>query len=297
MRTKNHPGTVVQASWLATALAGLLAFATPVTASLAGERAAGPTHRAAITTNLTLDGTASDVLSNARRRPDPSAAVPATRVLAEHGEAPVARIAPVRRSHVLVRANPAMVARAHPWSGAKVIGEVPAVSRFYHEPLELWVEEMSRNGRWGRIEIPYAWPQREGWIELDGLRRHRTPITVRVDLSRRTVRVYRGDELLYRVIGAIGAPVSPTPTGDYVVTDRVPFSAGSSLGSFAFGISGIQPNLPPGWSGGDQLAIHGTNSPSSIGQSVSAGCIRVSQTALEAFLPLLRQGTPVLIRP
>ncbi|MCD6020371.1 MAG: L,D-transpeptidase catalytic domain, partial [Actinomycetia bacterium] len=44
-----------------------------------------------------------------------------------------------------------------------------------------------------------------------------------------------------------------------------------------------------------QLAIHGTNNPSSIGQSVSAGCIRVSETTLDRLLPLLEYGTPVII--
>ena len=118
-------------------------------------------------------------------------------------------------------------------------------------------------------------------------------MTVRVDLSRHEVVVERRGEVLVRVPGATGAAISPTPPGEYVVTDHVAFGAGSSLGSFAFGISGIQPRLPPGWSGGDQLAIHGTNDPSSIGRSASAGCVRVSEWALDRFKPLLRQGTPV----
>ncbi|MGZ8572179.1 MAG: L,D-transpeptidase, partial [Actinomycetota bacterium] len=120
---------------------------------------------------------------------------------------------------------------------------------------------------------------------------------VEVDLSAHVVRVYKRDRLVLRTAGATGSPASPTPPGDYVVTDRVPFAAGSSLGSFAFGISGIQPRLPAGWSGGDQLAIHGTNQPWSIGRSVSAGCIRVSERTLDRLKPLLRLGTPVLIRP
>ena len=96
---------------------------------------------------------------------------------------------------------------------------------------------------------------------------------------------------------ATGAPVSPTPPGEYFVTDRIPFPSGGSLGTFAFGISGIQPNLPPGWSGGNQLAIHGTNDPSSIGTSASAGCMRVSEQALDRLLPLLQLGTPVIVEP
>ena len=103
------------------------------------------------------------------------------------------------------------------------------------------------------------------------------------------------DDLLSSVPAAIGSPSSPTPPGHYVVTDRVPFPSGGALGTFAFGISGIQPRLPAGWSGGNQLAIHGTNSPSSIGTSASAGCVRVSEWSIDRFKPLLRLGTPVLI--
>src|SRR5207249_11728355 len=116
-------------------------------------------------------------------------------------------------------------------------------------------------------------------------------------LSKHVVVVLRKGRVLYRFHAATGAPNTPTPTGRYFVTDRVPFPRTSSYGSFAFGLSGIQPHLPSGWSGGNQLAIHGTNQPSSIGHSVSAGCLRVSQRALRELKPLLALGTPVVISP
>lgn len=198
---------------------------------------------------------------------------------------------------LLVHVRSGLVARRHPAPSARAVGTVATASRFYDVPIVLWVETVSANGKWGRVELPYVWPRTDGWIPLAGLDRDSTWIRVEVDLSSHTVRVYKRDRLVVRAAGATGAPTSPTPPGDYVVTDRVPFSAGSSLGTFAFGISGIQPRLPAGWSGGDQLAIHGTNQPWSIGRSVSAGCIRVSERTLDRLKPLLRLGTPVLIRP
>ena len=98
-----------------------------------------------------------------------------------------------------------------------------------------------------------------------------------------------------RFVAATGSPTSPTPTGNYFVTDRVAFPRTSPYGSFAFGISGIQPRLPSGWSGGDLLAIHGTNDPASIGKSVSTGCLRVGERALARLKLLLVRGTPVVI--
>jgi lipoprotein-anchoring transpeptidase ErfK/SrfK len=81
-----------------------------------------------------------------------------------------------------------------------------------------------------------------------------------------------------------------------VISDRVAFPGGGVLGTYAFGLSGIQPNLPPGWSGGNQLAIHGTNDPSSIGRSASAGCLRVAERVLDRLKRVLRVGTPVVLQ-
>jgi L,D-transpeptidase-like protein len=200
-----------------------------------------------------------------------------------------------RLTNLLVRVHGTTPAYARPRAGAAQIGVVPGGSKYFGFPIVAWVEKVSRDGRWGRVELPYTWPRREGWIRLAGLRHETTRIRVEVDLSQHLVTVRKLDRILFRASGATGAPWSPTPVGEYFVTDRVPFSAGGSLGSFAFGISGIQPRLPAGWSGGNQLAIHGTNNPSSIGTSASAGCVRVSEGTLARLLPLLRYGTPVIV--
>ena len=120
-------------------------------------------------------------------------------------------------------------------------------------------------------------------------------MSVVADLSDHRIEVRSRDRVLFRADTATGAPASPTPVGHYFVSDRVAFPGGGSLGTFAFGISGIQPHLPAGWSGGNQLAIHGTNDPGSIGRSASAGCLRVSERTLDRLRPLLRLGTPVVI--
>ena len=208
----------------------------------------------------------------------------------------IARVAArvARWTNVLVKMPRTLPAFARPRAGAAQVGVVPAGSKYYGIPIVAWVEEVSADGRWGRVELPYTWPRREGWIRLHGLHRGVTRVRVEVDLSTHTVTVRKFGNVLFRAPGATGAPSTPTPVGEYFVTDRVPFSGGS-YGTFAFGISGIQPRLPVGWSGGNQLAIHGTNSPSSIGQSVSAGCVRVSESTLDRLIPLLVYGTPVIV--
>ena len=257
------------------------------------------------------------VVSFAGHQPgDAAHAMPAVTTAFAGGEgvAPLRALAPVRPAQrgtvampgphdhtapepqLLVRIPHAMTARAHPSAGARAVGTLVSSSKYYHVALTAWVEETAKHGRWGRVALPYAWPHRHGWIPLRGLPHARTFVEVHVDLSRHRITVTKFGKTLFGARGATGATSSPTPVGRYFVTDRVPFGSGSALGSFAFGISGIQPHLPAGWSGGNQLAIHGTNDPSSIGRSASAGCVRVSERTLHRLLPLLRLGTPVVIQ-
>jgi lipoprotein-anchoring transpeptidase ErfK/SrfK len=196
--------------------------------------------------------------------------------------------------HMLVRIERAMPITARP-GGGRLVGTMPAGSRYYGIPTVAWVRDLSRDGRHGLVDVPYTARRAAGWIALRGLARSWTRVSVEADLSEHRITVHRGDEVLFHAPAGTGSPSSPTPTGRYFVTDRVPFPSGGVLGTFAFGISGIQPNLPAGWSGGDQLAIHGTNDPSSIGRSSSAGCLRVSQAILTRLRRVLRLGTPVVV--
>jgi lipoprotein-anchoring transpeptidase ErfK/SrfK len=200
-----------------------------------------------------------------------------------------------RGSQLLVDVVRDLPIRVRP-GGGDVVGLLPRGSRYFGTPITAWVEDVTPGGRFGRVSVPYSATRQSGWIRLRGLDRHETRVFVRVDLSRHWVTVRRGYRPLFGMRAATGAPSSPTPVGHYFVTDLVAFPVGGSYGSFAFGISGIQTSPPAGWTGGDQLAIHGTNEPWTIGASASAGCIRVSERALSRLRPILRLGTPVVIR-
>lgn len=201
-----------------------------------------------------------------------------------------------RDRHLLVQVERAMRVTSRP-GGGRVVGVVPARSPYYGVPTHAWVLRLSPDGRFGLIPVPYAGRAVTGWLRLRGLRTSMTRISVLADLSGHRISVRRGDRVIFSAPAATGAASTPTPVGRYVVSDRVAFSAGSVYGTFAFGLSGIQTHLPAGWTGGNQLAIHGTNDPSSIGRSASYGCLRVSERVLDRLRPLLRLGTPVLVRP
>jgi hypothetical protein len=270
-------------SWLGPLLAGMLALTAPTAAAIVGQRSEALTPHAAA-------AVARQARHGERWAGEGSGRTGVWRHTTARD--------PLLGSHLLIHVpSSGIAAHGSPWRSSPVVGTVAGSSRYYHVPLVIWVQATNARGDWGEVELPYVWPRTEGWIPMAGLRHETTRITVTVDLSEHRIDVFRRGALMYKMSGATGAYSSPTPPGHYVVTDRVPFWPGSALGSFAFGISGIQPRLPAGWSGGDQLAIHGTNDPWSIGRSVSAGCVRVSESSLHHLEPLLRLGTPVVIRP
>jgi hypothetical protein len=183
------------------------------------------------------------------------------------------------------------------WPGGPAMGTMAATSPLGAHSWS-WALSTTSNHRWARIVLPWRPNGQSGWINLAGRRVTRTAIWVRADLSRRTVTLMKGRSPLVVFKSAVGTASTPTPTGRFSVTDLV--ATGDPYGPFgwyAFGLSGHQPNLPAGWGGGDQLAIHGTNNPASIGTAASAGCLRVSAAALGTLKRYLRVGTPVVIQP
>ena len=138
-----------------------------------------------------------------------------------------------------------------------------------------------------------AWVNRRN----GGLHVRRTAYSLHADLSGRWLELRRGGHRVRRITVAVGRPGSETPTGRFAVTDKLNGrSFGSYYGCCVLALSGHQPKLPAGWSGGDRLAIHGTNSPGTIGVAASAGCLRAGDADLQALMRRVPVGTPVFIR-
>jgi lipoprotein-anchoring transpeptidase ErfK/SrfK len=121
-------------------------------------------------------------------------------------------------------------------------------------------------------------------------------MAISVDLSKRTLELRRGKRLVKSLSVAIGRPGSATPRGRFSITDKIPGSRyGSYYGCCILALNGTQPNPPPGWRGGNRLAIHGTNAPGSIGKASSAGCLRAADADLRTLMRRVPLGTPVFV--
>ena len=196
---------------------------------------------------------------------------------------------------LLVSAPHGTTVRSSP--GAATVAHLPAATPL-GAPTWLWVLRTTTNRRWGRIVLPLKPNGRTGWINLHGLRTVHTSTWIRASLHDRRIWLMHGSRPLASFSAAIGAVTTPTPIGRFSVTDSLATGDPSGpFGRYAFGLSGHQPHLPPNWSGGDQLAIHGTDDPASIGTAASHGCLRVSSHALARLRPALHLGTPVVIMP
>ena len=94
---------------------------------------------------------------------------------------------------------------------------------------------------------------------------------------------------------AVGAEVSPSPTGAFEIvsrlTDPTYYHAGVVIPA------GPENPLGPRWVGFNKkgYGIHGTNMPGSIGKAASHGCIRMRNHDIEQFFTMVSVGDTVEI--
>ena len=68
-------------------------------------------------------------------------------------------------------------------------------------------------------------------------------------------------------------------------------------GGCVLALTAHQPHIPQGWGGGNEIAIHSTLDPTSIGQPVSLGCIRADTFHMRKLMKFpIPIGTIVRIR-
>ena len=123
-------------------------------------------------------------------------------------------------------------------------------------------------------------------------------LVVDVHLGAHNLAVLSGNRVVISVSIGEGRSALPTPTGTYFIVDllRQPNPAGE-YGPYAFGLSAFSDVLESFGGGPGQIGIHGTNDPSSVGASVSHGCIRVTNFTITELAHLLPLGTKVVIAP
>ena len=95
---------------------------------------------------------------------------------------------------------------------------------------------------------------------------------------------------------AVGAKVSPSPTGEFTIVSRVTNPTYYHRGTVI--PNGKDNPVGTRWVGLSLkgYGIHGTNAPGSIGRAASHGCIRLRNRDIERLFTMLRIGDTVHIR-
>jgi lipoprotein-anchoring transpeptidase ErfK/SrfK len=219
--------------------------------------------------------------------PDPASAAPKQAVAAS---APAEPAAP--RPFRLARVRGSLGLSDRP--GGPATGSIGASTEFGSAQV---LGVAAQRGKWLGVVTSARDNGRLAWVRRDQVSISRTRWSLHADLSKRTLTLRRNGRGVKRLKVAIGRPGSDTPTGRFAITDKLPgTNYGPYYGCCILALSGHQPNLPPGWTGGNRLAIHGTDSPSTIGTPASAGCLRAADADLRVLMDKVPLGTPVFIR-
>jgi L,D-transpeptidase ErfK/SrfK len=106
---------------------------------------------------------------------------------------------------------------------------------------------------------------------------------VLIDTSDLSLTVLENGLPIARFRVGIGEPETPTPLGQFVITDKAAWAGG-------FGTRWMGLNVLWG-----KFGIHGTNKPWTVGQRKSGGCVRMLNRDVEKLYALVGVGTPVMI--
>ncbi|ENJ9655493.1 L,D-transpeptidase [Clostridium botulinum] len=105
-----------------------------------------------------------------------------------------------------------------------------------------------------------------------------------INTKAHTLTLFRDNNVYKTYKVAVGKPSTPTPKGTSKIINRA-INPGGPFGARWLGL-----NIPYG-----DYGIHGTNNPSSIGKSVSNGCIRMFNNQVIELSNLVPIGTTVTI--
>ncbi len=113
-----------------------------------------------------------------------------------------------------------------------------------------------------------------------------------VNVSKNTLTLYLDEEFIISYPVATGAPLTPTPLGEFVIINKL-------IEPMWRGLSHNDPGniLGTRWLGLNKsgYGIHGTTLPETIGAPVTLGCIRMFNEDVEKLFDLIPVGTAVKI--
>jgi L,D-transpeptidase catalytic domain len=190
----------------------------------------------------------------------------------------------------------AAVARKAPSPKAAPVGQLPRLTPDGTTNIVVADGEADVDGTtWVRVSLAALPNDTDGWVPRNSLGGWSFVDTrLVIDRARFTATLYRAGRVVFRARVGVGAPGTPTPSGQFYVRDRLSGFSSPMYGPLAFGTNARSPTLTD-WPGGGVVGIHGTDQPSLIPGRISHGCVRLTNTAILKLGKLMPVGTPVTI--
>ncbi len=170
--------------------------------------------------------------------------------------------------------------------------------------LPVLAQRTAPSGQWLRVRLPGrllpgAPNGRTGWIRAAHTRLWSIRWHILVSLSRRRARIYYAGRLrrTYRVV--VGAPASPTPTGQFFVEENVTEPPTFPGEPYALALSARSTVFTEFEGGPGQVALHGVGGGlgGTLGTAESHGCVRFANAAITWLAQRIYPGTPVTVTP
>jgi lipoprotein-anchoring transpeptidase ErfK/SrfK len=191
---------------------------------------------------------------------------------------------------------PQLAVHSAPSNSARVLAKLSEFRPEDYRPrYVLAVREKKVAGKpaWYKIAVPGRPNGRTGWVPAGNVLIRPIHWQVVVFRGSRMFQLWKDDKLVYSNRVAVGAPGMETPTGLFYVTSRFKPVRATYLGAFAFETSAYSKLSE--WPGGGVVGLHGWNDPSVLGQAVSHGCIRISNSTAEYLRDRIPLGTPIRV--
>lgn len=247
--------------------------------------------------------------------PDPAAVTPAPTDPAPAPEAPVEPTTPTTPTPPPLPPTPVKAptattawaarllvtapARRNPGPGGKAFKLMEPIAPLGAGPVWLQVRGIKevRGVRWVKVLLPMRPNGTTGWMRAQDFEFKQLHRRVQVNLGSRRLTVFQGKRRLATFPVAVGASITPTPTGRFAIAEIIPTGDPKAfLGTFVMPLTAFSNTLNEYAGGNGRVAIHGTSLPELIGQAVSHGCIRMRNADVGRVVKLVSAGALVNIR-
>jgi lipoprotein-anchoring transpeptidase ErfK/SrfK len=165
---------------------------------------------------------------------------------------------------------------------------------YYKNPLIFLV--VAERGEWTELSLPARPNGQTGWARTDQLEITEYDARIELDLTAPVLTARLNGEVVVETPVTIGYDSNPTPTGIYFITEEIPQSwTGGAFGPMIMATSAYSERLQLFEGGLPVVAVHGTDSPGTLGEKGSNGCIRLPNDLILKLAEAMPPGVPLVI--